>query len=172
MAAKKAGSGLPAKTSAQVEVPGTDTQIDLSSLSAQIVAELAAGLADAGTVRAQYGISEAQWEVLKRNPVFRKMLAEAIVTWRGELNAGQRITKKAEIVLEDAIPVLDTIAHSPDTPAVARIEAIKQMASLAGRNAKEGASAGGGGGFMLNINIGAGKEKLVIEGKTVEAVSE
>lgn len=155
----------PRKTSSQVQLPGADANLDLSALNAHIAAELAAGLSDAAAVRDRYGISLEQWEVLKRSPVFRKMLAEAVQKLRGDLNAGNRIQAKADIVLEDAIPVYDQMIHREDISAQARIDAGKLLAQLAGRTQKQGeGGVAPGGGFTLNINIGGGREKLVIEG--------
>jgi hypothetical protein len=146
---------------------GTETPLDLFSLSAQIAAELAAGLSDTAAIRERYGISDAQWQAMKANPAFRNLLKDAVRTWRGDMNAGQRITKKSEIILEEALPVLDSIAHNAENAPLARIEAVKQMATLAGRTAKqEGASAGGG--FVLNINIS--EDKKITVGQEVPAL--
>lgn len=160
------------KTSTAVQLPGADASLDLSALNAHIAAELAAGLSDAAAVRERYGISLEQWEVLKKSTVFRRMLAEAVQTLRGDMNAGRRIQMKADIVLEDAIPAYDTMVHNPDIPAQARIDAGKLLAQLAGRNAKPGETAAvPGGGFTLNINIG-GNEKLVIDGKALAVTAD
>lgn len=156
----------------QVQLPGTDASLDLSSLNAHIAAELAAGLSDAASVRERYGISDIQWDTLKKSPVFRKMLAEAVQTMRGDLNAGVRIQKKADIVIEDAIPAYDAMIHNSDIPAQARIDAGKLLAQLAGRNAKAGEGApASGSGFTLNINLG-GREKLVIDGMNLPVVAD
>lgn len=155
--------------STQVQVPGTDTTLDLSSLSAHIAAELASGLTDAPSVREAYGITDGQWKRLAASPVFRSMLADAIRQWGGELNAGARIQRKADIVLEDAIPAYDGMIHNKDVPAQARIDAGKLLAQLAGRGQKQGEGGGAGGGFTLNINLGGGREKLVIDGKNLPA---
>lgn len=151
----------------QVTLPGIDTSLDLSALNAHIAAELASRLIDAAGVREKYGISPEQWIRLSKSPQFRAMLKEAIEQWDGQLNAGARIQKKADIVLEDAIPAYDSMIHNKDVPAQARIDAGKLLAQLAGRNTKnDGASVPAGGGFTLNINLG-GREKLVIDGKNL-----
>jgi len=160
------------KTSLQVQPTGLDASLDLSALNAHIAAELAAGLSDASAVRERYGISPEQWDTLKKSPVFRRMLADAIREFGGDLNAGNRIQKKADIVLEDAIPAYDTMIHNADVPAQARIDAGKLLAQLAGRTAKPGDGvAPAGGGFTLNINVG-GREKLVIDGKNLPVVND
>lgn len=161
------------KTSLQVQPSGLDASLDLSALNAHIAAELAAGLSDAAAVRERYGISPDQWDTLKKSPVFRRMLADAIREFGGDLNAGNRIQKKADIVLEDAIPAYDTMIHNNDVPAQARIDAGKLLAQLAGRTAKTGdGNVPAGGGFTLNINLGGGREKMVIDGKNITPVND
>lgn len=130
--------------------------LDLEHLSATIAAELAAGLSDGAGIRAKYHISQGQWDHLKVNPAFRKMLAEAIKDWGGDINSGRRITKKAEIMLEDSLPVLYDIAHDVESPRQQKIDSIKQMAVLAGKTNSKGESAGaqvGQTGAVINIHI-------------------
>ena len=136
-----------------VMVPG----LDLGHLSATICAELASGLQDAAGIRAKYQISQHDWDILKKTPAFRSMLAEAVGEWKGDLNAGKRITKKAEIMLEDSLPVLYAVAHDTESPRQQRLDAIKAMGVFAGRTNSKGESAGGGGGIshgaVINITI-------------------
>jgi len=136
-----------------------DEDLGLEDLSATICAELAAGLADAAGIKDKYEITDAQWNVLRRSAAFRNMLKEAVQDWSGDLNAGKRITKKAEIMLEDSLPVLHAITHNDETPSQHRLESVKQMAALAGRNAREAAGQGGGadGKATINIIIDTGK---------------
>ncbi|MCK5318045.1 MAG: hypothetical protein KAJ55_09025 [Anaerolineales bacterium] len=153
-------------------LPATiDDDLELAHLSATICAELAAGLANAEGVREKYEISEAQWAKLKVNKAFRNMLKDAVTEWSGDLNAGKRITKKAEIVLEDSINVLYQIAQDDEKPSQQRIDSIKQMAALAGRNAREAAGAGVGSGHaVINIHIDTGEAApttVTIEGETI-----
>lgn len=155
----------PKTSSTQLQVPGTDASVDFSLLNAHIATELATGLSDAAAIRQRYGITEPQWDTIKRNPTFRAMLAEAIQKWRGDHNASARIQLKADIVIEDAIPAYDNMIHNANIPASERINAGKLLAQLAGRTSRDGAAApGGGSGFTLNINLHGSKEKLVIDG--------
>lgn len=143
--------------------------VGLEDLSATICAELAAGLADADGIKEKYKISNRRWSVLKNSPAFRNMLKDAIQAWTGDLNAGKRITKKAEIMLEDSMPVLHAIAHDQNVPSQQKIESVKQMAALAGRNTREAANlAGGDGKTTINIHIDTGKEES--QTVTIDAV--
>ena len=143
------------KPKTEVTVPGTEVSLSLTDLSVQIVTDLAAGLSDAATVRRRYGISEAQWDLLKRNPHFRSILKEAIQRLSGDTNAGNRIKHKADVLLEDNLPNLDEIANDRDVQPMARIKAIETMAELAGRKSLGQKQEGGGAGaFNLQIVIG------------------
>ncbi len=128
---------------------------------------MATGLSDAASVRERYGITDVQWDALRKNSTFRAMLAEALQKWRGDCNSSARIQLKADLVIEDAIPQYDLMIHDAKIPASERINAGKLLAQLAGRtNRNDGSTAPSGGGFTLNINI-AGKEKLVIDGNAI-----
>lgn len=159
------------RTKTEVTFPGTDQSLPLDALKASIAAELAAGLSDAEGIKKTYGMSHSQWEMLRTNPTFAAMLKEAIEKLSGAANASKRITMKSEIALEDSIPVLYQIAHDPEAQSTARIESVKTMAQLAGRNTKEGAAAGTGGGFNLILNLGNGKG-ITIEGTPVKPAIE
>jgi len=151
----------------EVAVMGTGVALKLDDLRAQIAAELASGLSDAEGVKERYWITEEQWEILRENPAFRGMVAEAIQTWAGDMNAGQRITKKAEILLEDSLPVLDQIAHNATFAPSVRIEAIKQIESITGRKNKDSVAGPSGGGFVLQINIGQEKKGVTLSGTSM-----
>src|SRR5271165_5768488 len=154
----------PANTS--VTVPGTGTAIELGDLKASMAAELAAELSGPEDVRKRYGLSKGQWDTLRKNPTFRAMLKGALVTWRGSLAAGARITKKAEIMLEDLLPELYGIIHNESTPSSERIKGIQTLADLAGRSAKAVAPVGPQqGGFTLNMQFGGDNRSITIDGK-------
>ena len=80
-------------------------QLGLSHLSATICAELAAGLADAAGIKEKYELTDPQWDRLKINPAFRAMLKDALQKFQGDIGAPARIKMKAEILLEDSLPV-------------------------------------------------------------------
>lgn len=147
-----------------VTIPNTDTSIELGDLKASIAAELASELSTPEDIRKRYGFTRGQWDRLKANPMFRGMVTDAIKTFRGPLAAGARITKKAEIMLEDVLPDLYTMVKSESTPSSERIKAVQTIAELAGRGKKDQADAGPkAAGFTLNINVG-GETPLVIQG--------
>jgi hypothetical protein len=138
--------------------------LPLASLSANICAELAAGLSDPEGIKKRYELSDEEWNKLRKSPVFRSMLKEAMQRLHGDMNAGKRITIKSEIALEDSIPLLDQFAHDPEVAMPNRLDAIKQLTVLAGRTARQDAQGGASGsGFNVNIVIKGHEANEVID---------
>lgn len=139
-----------------------DDQLGLSHLSATICAELAAGLADAEGIRAKYELTEAQWEKLKNNVVFRGMLKDALQKFSGDIGTSARIKMKAEILLEDSLPVLDKLIHDAECGAGSRLDSIKQLTVLAeksgGGKGEKSSDAQHGFNVGIYINTGEGND--------------
>lgn len=155
------------------EIATLDASVDFMQLSPTICVELAAGLCTQDEIKDKYELTDEQWDRMKDSKFFKKMLKQAIEKLAGDMNAGARITLKSELMLEDALPVLDEIAHAKDLPSAARLDAIKQMAANAGRNKTNAEGGPGGSGFAINITVetGGGKPQEVavnpaIEGET------
>ena len=143
------------------ELAVQDDQLELSHLSATICAELAAGLADAEGIKQKHQLSDAQWERLKVTPAFRNMLKDALQKLSGDMNAGKRIMIKAEVLLEDSLPVLDKVIHDREGSTQSKIDSIKQLTVLAGKTGKidgQGNTVGQGFNVSIHINTGEGRE--------------
>src|SRR5882672_1127903 len=149
------------KANTSVTVP----DLTLKDLSATVAAELAAGLSSAETIRKRFGLTAPQWRQLTQNGYFRGMVKDALKSFQGDLNAGRRITLKAEVMLEDSLEDLYAIVKTKDVPSGERIKAVQTMAELAGRgkgtNATVDPNAPKQQGFTLNINVGGGKDVII-----------
>lgn len=154
-----------ARPQANTEVifPGTETALPIDALKASIVVELAAGLSDAEGIRERYGISEAQWSILRKTPIFRQMLKEAIERLAGDVNTANRIKLKADAMLEDNLKVLDEIANDKDAQSMARIKAIEVSAQLAGKGPSQTKPGEGDGRGTFSLNIVIGDREVKIE---------
>ncbi len=141
-----------------------DDQLGLSHLSASICAELAAGLTDADGIKSKYELTDSQWGRLSQNPVFRNMLKDALTKFSGDMNAGKRILLKAEILLEDSLPVLDGLIHDKEGSSSNKLDSIKQLTALAQKGGKAEGGVAGGAGFdvQIHINTGGGNDAIPI----------
>ena len=145
-----------------------DTVLELSHLSPLICMEIAAGLCDAESACERYKITPPQWERLKINPTFVGMMQEATLAFSGDANAGKRITKKAEILLEEALPILHKIMTRADASTQSILDTVKQLTVLAGRTQRQAEGAGSqSGGFNVAIHINTG-DGVRIEGEVIE----
>lgn len=144
------------------ELAVRDDQLGLSHLSATICAELAAGLADAEGIKEKYELTDPQWNKLKVNPAFRSMLRDALQKFAGDIGSAARIKMKAEILLEDSLPVLDKMIHDKESGAGPKLDSIKQLAVLAektgGGKGEKGGASGTGFNVGIYINTGEGNE--------------
>lgn len=147
-----------------MDVAIPDTELQLVHLSPLICMELAAGLSTPEGVREKYSISEEQWLRLKDNPTFVKMMAEATGAFSGDMNAGKRIVKKAEILLEEMLPVLHRIATAPEASTGTIVDVVKQLKEIAGVGGRNGGPGTLPPGFNVEIQIHTSKQGVVIQG--------
>lgn len=154
------------------ELAPEDTILELAHLSPLICMELAAGLSDPESVCLKYSLTPAQWERLKINPTFVGMMKEAQLVFTGDVNAGKRITKKAEILLEESLPILHKIMTRDGASTQSVLDTVKQLTVLAGRTNRQAEGAGASGsGFNVAIHINTGNgEPARIEGEVIEHV--
>jgi len=154
------------------ELAVQDDQLGLSHLSATICAELAAGLSDVEGIKGKYDLSDAQWDKLKVAPAFRNMLKDALQKLSGDMNAGKRIMMKAEILLEDSLPVLHSVIHNTEGSTQSKIDSIKQLTVLARKDGKGEAAGMAGQGFNVSIHINTGDGRAAEPITIINAESE
>lgn len=141
-----------------------DTELELEHLSPLICMELAAGLSTPEGVQSKYDITSEQWLRLQQNPTFLKMMKEATLTFAGDMNAGKRIVKKAEILLEESLPILHRLLAAPEASTGTVVDVVKQLKEIAGIGGRGAAGAvpGGGPGFNVQIEIHTTEKKGVV----------
>lgn len=129
----------------------------------ELARDIAAGLDAASELAKAYGLSEAQWLVLKDWVPFRNLLQTAVQEMSGSLGAQERIKRKALMAL-DQVGVLDaaTLSADPKVAPGVRLSALNFLADVAGINAKTQAPGGQGGGPLIVINI-PGRAPLAID---------
>ena len=138
------------------EITEIDDGLDYTHLSPTICVELAAGLVKPDDVPKKYKLTPSQWERLKQSKFFIQMLRDAGEKFSGDLGAARRITLKSEMLLEEALPVLDEIIHNEEGSTQSKIDSVKQLAVLAGRTQRVDGTGGVGAGFNVAIHINTG----------------
>lgn len=137
--------------------------LEMTHLSPTICVELVTGLTRPEDVPRKHNITEEQWARLKESKFFKHMLKDAGERFAGDIGAARRITLKSELLLEEALPVLDGIIHNVDGSTQSKIDSVKQLAVLAGRTQRQELGSGGGGaggGFNVQIHINTGDDRV------------
>lgn len=152
------------------EIMQVDDSLDYTHLSPTICVELAAGLLKIDDVPEKHNLTDAQWENLKKSKFFISMLKDAGEKFQGDVGAGRRITLKSEMLLEEALPVLDEMIHNKDGSSQSKLDSVKHLSVLAGRTQRQDSKGATGAGFNVAIHINTGDHRetppLVIEQPT------
>jgi hypothetical protein len=114
--------------------------------------ELAMRVAPVGDICAAYDINKQEFIALTRDPLF----AQAYKGAREMLQKdGMSFKIKAKMQAEALLSESWKIIHGKDTPVAVKTDLIKATVRWAGYDAKEGAVAGAGNAFQININLGS-----------------
>lgn len=129
--------------------------------------ELAMDIRDLDDVLTAFQISPHDFEAIRTDKRFDKMLQACIAEWASATNTESRVKIKAASALELAILPLFKAVTDTDQPLNHRVEGIKTLAKLSGMEDK-----GGGGpaanGFSITINIGDGQGPRTINATPVQ----
>lgn len=137
------------------------TPIPTTLNRAALAFELAAGLNATPEILSRFGLARDQLKHLIRHDAqFRHQIREYRREWHAPKNAKERIRFKAQLAAEDGLLDLYTIFKDQDAGVTARIEAYKQIVSLADVAPKKDAP-DIGSKFSITINLGESPQEAV-----------
>ena len=139
---------------AQDLVP-TKVTSDQSRLVA-LARELATGMREQAAVLVDYGLTEAQYQVILQNPFFKNTLDICIIEWNSADSADKRVRLQAAAAIEDALPMLAARMSKESEPLNHAVETGKLLAKLAGIGE---AQQGGPSAEKFTITINLGEDK-------------
>lgn len=134
---------------------------------AHLASDLALELEATEIILERYSITTDHLRQLTHEADFNSMLEEYRREWASPKNAKERIKLKALLATEDGMDELYMIFRNMDLAPAARLDAFKQLTTLADAQPKRDGGGEGGSGFSITINVGQNTEKaVVIEGST------
>lgn len=124
-------------------------------LLVKLAREIAIDHYDIETILKTYQISLEQWENIKANPQFQRLLESEIAAWQGAENTQERTALKAAALVEEWLPEANSILHDRNAALTGKVELGKLLARIAGLGLT-GANVEGGGAdrFSITINLG------------------
>lgn len=125
-----------------------------------------------------YGLTPAQWGVLRDAPAFKALLDAARAELGGTAGLAERVRRKAALMM-DRVGLLDigAIMGNPQVSAAVRVDAFNSIKDLAGMSkAQPATSAPGMSGPLIVINVPGpagepAKSFIVGEAERIEAES-
>lgn len=136
--------------------PPTNTVILSDDIQAALAMELAVQLLDTPQILERFSLKPAQLKKFIKDDNFRRMVGQFRADWEAAENVTARVRLKAGAALEDSLAQLYIIAHDTDMQPQARIDAIKQLASLADAVPRKDVS-DTGSKFSVVINLPSGE---------------
>lgn len=142
--------------------------VDLKHLQASLAAELAVGLLPVPDILRRFKLTRDQLKLMLKDHQFKQMIVQFKREWHDAANAKERIRLKAALMVEENLLMLDQIFNDLELNPQARLDAFKQMVTLADVAPKADA-AQTGPKFNLTLNLGNDSKPVTID---AEAVSE
>lgn len=143
----------------------------------RIAREIAMDLNDIETILKNHQVEPKQWERIKEDPNFARVLDAEITAWNAAVNTHERTKLKAGAAIEEWLPEAYARLHDRTELLSAKTEVAKLLTRIAGMGQERVDPLAGGGGdrFTVTINLGADKSlkftkevtPKVIEGSAV-----
>ena len=121
-----------------------------------LAAEIARDLRDLEVVLADYKLTLEQYNYLKYNPFFKKILEIAIIDWNSSNSVHKRLQIEAATYLEQGMPVMGARMLNEREELKDVVETAKMFAKVAGIG-EDKSSVGTGEKFSIHIDLGGDK---------------
>jgi hypothetical protein len=158
---------VPSVGASSIPVPaGTDAAITAGAITdydARLIVDLVANIRFQADVLKQYGLTDKQLAAKMLNPGFAMHFRATQAAWNSDMNAQERIRLKAAFILEDSLPDLGRIVKNPQTPVNAKLAAIESLTKISTVANVPKQDTAGGEKHSITINIGTGKQPIIIE---------
>lgn len=128
--------------------------------------ELAAGIQEPEDIFDQLGVTQAEYDKLINERVFKDLLGSAVAEWNAAGNTQKRAKLKAAVAVENTIHHLAAAIENPNEPLSSKSSAFLALMKAGQIGNPDPVTVGGiGNSFKLEIHLSHGKtETIVIEG--------
>lgn len=138
------------------------------TLLLRLAREVATDLHPIDEILKTHSVEAKDWEAIKSNPRFLRLLEAELKDWNAAGNTPERVKLKAAMLIEEWLPAANALAHGSDTLS-SKTELMKFLASLAQMGKGHGDAGQASEGFRITINLGA-DAKLKFEKRTTPEV--
>jgi hypothetical protein len=137
------------------------------ALLAKLAAEVARDQRDIGEILTDYNLTLEQFNYLKTNAFFARVLETATIEWNSDLSVHDRLRVEAAMYLEQGMPVLGARMLNEREELKDAVETAKMFAKVAGLG-EVGDKSSSGEKFTINIDLGGDKTLRLAKTITIE----
>ena len=145
----------------------TTQPLDREDMRASLAAEIAVGLLPLPDILKRFDMTSSQLKMLLKEPSFKAMIKQFKQEWYEAANSKERIRLKAAIMVEENLLELHRIFNDIELNPAARLDAFKQMTTLADVQPKKDAT-DSGPKFNLTLNLGNESKPVTIDAVAAE----
>jgi hypothetical protein len=122
----------------------------------RLAREIAIDLFEIETILANNKITRNEFDRIKEDPRFIRLLESEVLAWNAAGNTQERTKLKAGALLEEFLPEANARLHDKSEPLSSKTELMKALARIAGMGNERGQVEGAAGErFTVTINLGA-----------------
>lgn len=128
------------------------------TLLIRVAREIAIDFKDLETILKHHQLSPKEFDKIKKDPRFLRILEGEILAWNAATNTHERTKLKAAALVEEWLVEANARINDPGEHLSAKTELVKLLTRIAGMGV-ENATVNGAGGerFVVNINLGEGR---------------
>jgi hypothetical protein len=126
--------------------------------AAVLARDLAVGMYDEDLILKKAGLTPGQYETLKRNEWFGRLVEQMALDWNAPRNVQQRLAIQSAVGLETVLPDVIARAKVKNEPLAGVAQLVKVLMDMAGANSQNRQQAPAQEKFSITINLGADQE--------------
>lgn len=125
----------------------------------KLAREIAMDVTELDQILKTHNVEPLEFEEIKRNPRFQRVLEAEVVAWNTAVNTNERVKLKAGSMLEEWLPELYSRMNDPRENLLAKIKGGELVARLADMGQRGGAGDGQSLVDRVSITINLGDDK-------------
>ena len=126
--------------------------------AAVLARDLAIGMYDEPVILKKAGLTPEQYQTLKQNPWFQKLVEQMALEWNSPKNVNQRLAIQTAVGLETVLPDVIARAKVKNEPLQGVAQLVKVLADIAGAGGANKQPEPATEKFKITINLGADQE--------------
>lgn len=121
----------------------------------RLAREIAMDLRPLAQILQAHQVNPQQWEALKRQPYFTKVLSAEVEGWQSAVNTGERVKLKASAMIEEFLPELWRRMLGEKEDLLKVVKGAELVTKLAGLNAEDKNAINPSDKVVITINMGS-----------------